>query len=237
MKIFTINALREAINSKQAILNLKFSLSRKDKRVEDLKLLCNKMKIKFSLVTQDLIDKESEKNQGLCGEILDFQYSELEELNDNHNFVIVLDGITDTGNFGAIIRTAAAANADAIIVAHDNAAPINDQVLRSSAGTLGKTPIIKVTNLSSTIEKLKEVGFWFVTADSTGDKDYTQVDYKYKTAIIMGSEDRGVSRLLKDKSDFKVKIPHSPDVESLNVSAATAVLVFEVLRQRKSFFK
>lgn len=232
MKIFTINALREALQDNKTILTLLISRERKDKRIEDLKKLCLNKKIKFLLVSQKEIDKEGSNNQGVYAKISDFKYSELENLPPSSNLILMLDQVTDTGNFGAIIRTATATNIDTIIIGKHNSATINEHVLRSSAGTLGKIPIIKVNNMGNALNYLKENNFWVVCSTGQAVKSFREVDYNYKTVIIMGSEEKGVSKNLMDKSDFLVKIPHSPKVESLNVSVATGVILFEVLRQR-----
>ncbi len=233
MKVFIINALREALQTNKTILTLLIGRERKDKRIEDLKKLCLNRKIKFVLVPQVEIDKENPKNQGLYAQILDFQYSNLSNLPKDSDLILMLDGVTDTGNFGAIIRTACAANVDAIIIGKHNSSSVNEHVLRTSAGTLGKIPIIKVNNLGNTLNYLKKKDFWVVCTTGKVDKSFRDVDYNYKTLIIMGNEEKGVSRNLMDKSDFLIKIPHSLKVESLNVSVATGVILFEVLSQRE----
>jgi len=145
---------------------------------------------------------------------------------------VLLDGVEDPHNLGAIIRTALAAGAHGVVIPERRAAGLTDTVARSSAGALAHLPVAKVTNLARTMEELKEAGYWLVGLDEHADKRYTEVDYTSPTAIVMGGED-GMHELTRKRCDFVVSLPTTGPVKSLNVSVATGVVLFEALRQRQ----
>lgn len=148
--------------------------------------------------------------------------------------VLILDCIQDPHNFGACLRTADAAGAAMVIVPRDRSAPITETVVRVSCGGAENVPIVRVTNLSRVMEKLKEAGFWIVgTADETDKSIYDQ-DLTGSMAIVMGAEGPGMRRLTAEKCDFLVRIPMAGAVPCLNVSVATGVCLFEAVRQRRA---
>jgi 23S rRNA (guanosine2251-2'-O)-methyltransferase len=147
---------------------------------------------------------------------------------------VVLDGIEDTGNLGAILRTAAAVEADGVLLSVRGSAPVNDTVWKTSAGALGKVRLVQAGNLAQDIEVLKKNGFWIVASDQRAGMKFYDFDFTARTAVILGNESRGVSTLLKRNADQLLAVPHSPAVESLNVSAAAAILLFEAYRQKKN---
>ncbi len=235
MKLTTFNGIIEAINAELEIGKVLISESRKDKRVQQLKEICRDKGVVFQFTPQSSIDRKSGgENQGVFAEVAPVKFRYIEEItgNPDANLVIILDNITDTGNFGAIIRSAVAAGVDAIIVPARRSAPVNETVLKTSAGTLIHAPIVMSKSLAHDIELLKQSGFWIASTDLAAETAYTDYDFSYKTALIVGNEEKGVSPSLKKKADHLIKINHSPYAESLNVSAATAVLLFEALRQR-----
>jgi 23S rRNA (guanosine2251-2'-O)-methyltransferase len=186
-------------------------------------------------VHQDIINEHAGiPNQGVYAEISPITTFSMEEILNQiqTGLILILNHIQDTGNLGALIRTAVAANVDAIIMDQHQSAPINETVIKASAGTAVKAKMVKSKNLSRDIEKLKKSGFWIVGTSSHSDTPYYKYDFSYKTAIIVGNEHKGISPLLKKKSDHMIFIPQANDVESLNVSAATAVILFEALRQK-----
>lgn len=145
------------------------------------------------------------------------------------SLIVVLDRITDPGNFGAILRTCLAANVDGVIFKNDNQAPINSYVIKSSMGALFYLNLVKVANLRYAIDKFKKAGFWSIVScldiDSQNYKNFS-ID---KGILILGNEDQGVSQLLLNEADYKVKIPINPKVDSLNVSVAAGLLIFELI--------
>jgi 23S rRNA (guanosine2251-2'-O)-methyltransferase len=148
--------------------------------------------------------------------------------------LLILDSIQDTHNVGAILRTAECSGVNGIIVTKHNSAPINTTVVKTSAGATEHVKIAQVNNLANTIDKLKENGFWIVGSTLDNSQSYTTVDYNTPIALIVGNEEKGIRKLTADKCDFLVKIPMTGKLQSLNVSVATGILLFEILRQRES---
>lgn len=148
-------------------------------------------------------------------------------------FVIVLDKITDPHNLGSILRTANCAGADGVIIPKRGGVGLNETVAKTSAGAIEYVPVAKVTNIAQTIEKLKKEGLWAVGAEAGGDVMY-DTDLTGPVALVIGNEGEGISRLVKEKCDFLCEIPMYGNVNSLNASVAAAVMMYEVVRRRKS---
>jgi len=148
--------------------------------------------------------------------------------------IVLLDGVEDPHNLGAIVRTALAAGAHGVVIPERRAAGLSDTVARSSAGALAHLPVAKVTNLARAMEELKEVGYWLVGLDENAEKTYTEVDYTSPVGIVLGSEGQGLHELTCKRCDFVVSLPTTGPVKSLNVSVAAGVVLFEALRQRKA---
>ncbi|HEV2289392.1 MAG TPA: 23S rRNA (guanosine(2251)-2'-O)-methyltransferase RlmB [Candidatus Acidoferrales bacterium] len=147
--------------------------------------------------------------------------------------LVLLDGIEDPHNLGAIVRTALAAGATGVVIPERRAAGLTETVERVSAGALAHLPVARVKNLARAMEQLKESGFWLIGLDEHAPKLYTDVDYRGRIAIIMGSEGAGLHELIRRNCDFLVSIPTTGPVRSLNVSVAAGVVLFEAVRQRK----
>ena len=180
------------------------------------------------------LDKIVDGNhQGIVLEVSDYQYFDIDDLLVNENpLIVILDHLEDPHNFGAIIRTCEAAGIDGIIIPKNRSVDVNSTVMKTSTGALNHVKICQVTNLKNTMDYLKKKGFWIVGTDMDG-TDYTQVDYKGKMAIITGSEGFGMSRLVKDNCDFIASIPMYGEVNSLNASVATAIIIYEAIKQRR----
>lgn len=147
--------------------------------------------------------------------------------------VLILDCITDPHNFGACLRTADAAGVTCVIVPKDKSAPVTETVRRVSCGGADSVPIVRVTNLARTMEKLKKLGVWLVGTSDAGKQSLYEMDLKGPTGIVMGAEGDGMRRLTEEHCDFLVQIPMQGSVPCLNVSVATGVCLFEVVRQRR----
>ena len=165
-------------------------------------------------------------------DIEDYKYKELKDIKFNNSLVVMLDHIEDPHNFGAIIRTCEAAGVEYIIIPDNRSVEVNSTVIKTSVGTVFNMNIIKVTNLVNTINYLKKNGFWVVGTDMIG-TDYTEIDYKGNTCIIVGNEGKGMSRLVSDNCDFIASIPMLGEVNSLNASVACAIVVFEAVKSRR----
>jgi 23S rRNA (guanosine2251-2'-O)-methyltransferase len=148
-------------------------------------------------------------------------------------FVLVVDEIEDPQNLGALIRTAECAGVHGVVIAKHHAASVSSSVVKASAGATEYMQVAKVTNIASCLEQLKKGGVWIVGAAADGDRDYADLDYAMPAALVIGSEEKGMRRLVREKCDFVVKIPLYGKVESLNASVAGALLMYEVVRKRK----
>ena len=191
-------------------------------------------KSKVKLARKGEIDNFIKENhQGIIIDMEDYQYTPLNKiLEKEYDKVLILDHILDPYNFGAIIRTAVAASIDAIIIPNDRQVLVNSTVVKTSVGAVFDIDIVLVTNLNNTIKILKDNGFWIYGAVMDS-KDYTSVDYNGKVCLIIGNEEKGISRLVKDSCDFLITIPISPKIDSLNASVAAGILMYEVVRSRK----
>lgn len=172
-------------------------------------------------------------HQGVVLEIKPFEYSDVNSIiniskKKEHPLILILDEIEDPHNFGAIIRSCDAFGVDGIIIKSRNQVPINMTVSKVSTGAIDYVRVAQVSNLSNVINKIKENGYWVYAADGSGDQDYQNVKYDGPVALIVGSEGRGISRLVLDNSDFIIKIPMSGHVNSLNVSVATGILLSRI---------
>ncbi len=151
-----------------------------------------------------------------------------------NGLLVLLDGIEDPHNVGAIVRTALAAGANGVVIPERRAAGLTDTVERASAGALAHLPVARVKNLVRAMEEMKEVGYWLVGLDERAEKNYTEVDYKGSVGIVLGSEGEGLHELTRKRCDFLVSLPTTGPVKSLNVSVAAGVMLFEAVRQRRA---
>ena len=193
----------------------------------------------INYVKKERLDQMSEtgKHQGVIAYIAAYQYATVDDIlkkaeeKGESPFVVILDDIEDPHNLGAIIRTANLAGAHGVIIPKHRAAGLTATAVKASAGAINHTPVAKVTNISKTIEELKEKGLWFVCADMGGTTMY-DLDLKGAIGLVIGNEGKGVSRLVKEKCDFVASIPMFGDIDSLNASVAAGVLACEIVRQR-----
>ena len=173
-------------------------------------------------------------HQGIILYIPDYKYKSLNEvLNNDPQFIVLLDHLEDTHYLGAIISTCEAAGVDAIIMPKDRQVMVNSTVMKTSVGTLDNMDIVAVTNLVQTIEELKKYGFWIVGTALENSVDYRSFDYSGKTGLVIGNEGSGISRLVAKSCDFIAKIPMYGTTNSLNASVAAGIMIYEVVRNRK----
>ena len=181
-------------------------------------------------------------HQGVIAYTAAYEYSELEDIfalaesKGEPPFVYILDNIEDPHNLGAIIRTANLSGAHGVIIPKNRAVGLTSTVARTSAGALNYTPVVRVTNITKTIEELKKKGMWFVCADMGGDTMY-DLNLTGSIGLVIGNEGDGVSRLVKEACDYVASIPMKGDIDSLNASVAAGVLGFEIVRQRMNASK
>lgn len=218
--------LKENKKIKRAYVNTRFN----DDLIIDL-LQKNKVETKF-IEKNELDRKVDGMHQGIILEVEDFKYSDVETFTKKEDsLILILDHLEDPHNFGAIIRTAEAAGVDGIIIPKDRSVDVNSTVVKVSTGAIENMKIAMVTNIVRTMEDLKKEGFWFVGTDMDG-TDYTKIDYKGKTAIIVGNEGAGMSRLVKENCDFIASIPMRGTTNSLNASVATGIVIYEAIKSR-----
>ena len=230
MLVFGKNVVLEYLNS-----NKKIYKAFVQNNFNDYDLI-NKIKhknIKVQTLTKfDMDKKVSGLHQGIILDVEDYKYADIYDIiTDTDSLIVMLDHIEDPHNFGAIIRSCEAAGVDGIIIPTDRSVEVNATVIKTSVGTTEKMKIARVTNLNSTIKLLKDKGYWIFGTDMDGE-DYTKLDYKGKTCIICGNEGSGMSKLTKENCDFIASIPMKGEVNSLNASVATAIIVFEAIKQR-----
>lgn len=238
-KIEGRNAVIEAFRSGKTIDKLYILDNCQDGPIITIKREAKKQDCLVKYVKREKLDQLSEtgKHQGVVAITSAYEYASVEDILENARkkgedpFILLLDGIEDPHNLGAIIRTANQAGAHGVIIPKNRAVGLTAAVARTSAGALNYTPVAKVTNLGKTIEELKKEGLWFVCADMSGTTMY-QLDLKGPIGLVVGSEGEGVGRLVKEKCDFTASIPMKGDIDSLNVSVAAGVLAYEIVRQR-----
>lgn len=180
----------------------------------------------------------SDNHQGVAARVTLPDYVEVDDIlataagRNEPPLIALLDCIQDPHNFGAILRTAEGAGVHGVLIPKDNAAPMTPAVFKASAGAAAHVAVARITNLSRTMAELKEKGFWFIGADEEGSKLYTELDLRGPTGLVLGSEGKGLRRLVREECDFVARIPLRGKVSSLNVSVAAALLFFEARRQR-----
>ena len=197
--------------------------------------LIEKKKVDIKRVSKKELDSLcSGVTQGIILSIPDYKYSNMSSIEeDKDDVVVVLDHLEDPHNLGAIIRTCEAAGLRTIIISHDRQVQVNSTVMKTSVGTVNNMNIISVTNIASSIEQLKKMGYWIVGTSLEDSVDYRTVDYSGKIAIVIGNEGAGISNIVSKKCDFLVKIPMYGNTNSLNASVAAGIMIYEVIRNRK----
>ena len=239
---FTIegrNAVLEAFRAGKTIDKIFVQSGCKDGPIQSILREARKGDTIINFVEKERLDQMSTsgKHQGVIAQAAAYEYAEVEDIlaaasaKGEDPFILVLDGIEDPHNLGAIIRTANQAGAHGIIIPKRRAVGLTAVVARTSAGAINYTPVAKVTNLVRTMEDLKKRGIWFVCADMDGDVMYN-VDMTGPIGLVIGNEGSGVSRLVKEACDYTAQVPMKGDVDSLNASVAAGVLAYEIVRQR-----
>ena len=233
------NAVLEAFRSGKTIDKLFVLEGCEDGPVQTILREAKKHDTIIQFVKKERLEQMSEtgKHQGVMAYAAAYEYAELEDIfrlaeeKGEPPFVLVLDGIEDPHNLGAMIRTANQAGIHGIIIPKRRAVGLTATVAKTSAGAVNYVPVVKVTNLTNTIKELKERGLWFVCADMDGTQMY-DLDLKGPIGLVIGSEGDGVSHLVRENCDFIASIPMKGDIDSLNASVAMGVLAYEIVRQR-----
>ena len=233
------NPVIEAFRSGKTIDKLYILDGANDGPIMTIKREAKKHDTYVKYVSKERLDQMSQTgtHQGVIACTAAYEYSEMEDIfalaekKGEAPFVYILDNIEDPHNLGAIIRTANLSGAHGVIIPKNRAVGLTSTVARTSAGALNYTPVVRVTNISKTIEELKKRGMWFVCADMDGEIMYN-LDLTGSIGLVIGNEGEGVSRLVRENCDYIASIPMKGDIDSLNASVAAGVLGFEIVRQR-----
>lgn len=230
------NAVREALQSDMTI-NKIYVDKNLEHRKDEILALASKKRIKVEYLPKNLLDKKSEskRHQGFIADSVDFKYSTLQDLMENVKdetpFFVLLDGIEDPHNLGAIIRSCECAGVHGIVIPKNRACLVNETVIRTSTGAIANMPICMVTNLKEAIDFFKENGIWVFVAETGGEDIYSK-NLTLPIAVVIGSEGKGVKQSLRTYCDGILTLPLMGKVNSLNASVACGITVFEILRQR-----
>src|SRR5262249_24790229 len=240
MVIFGIHAVEEALSARgRGFDYVAVAPGRGDARIQKIVQLCRSNGVPLRTMPRDQLTRlaKAANHQGVLAVTAEKQYGDLDDVLSQklgqYAYVLLLDGIEDPHNLGAIIRSAEGAGADGIIIPERRAAGVTGTVVKASAGASEYLPIARVTNVGRTLEELKSRNIWTVGLDERADRLYDQLDYKMDCALVLGAEGHGLHEQIRKKCDFLVKIPMLGKVPSLNVSVAVAVVIYEVARQRR----
>lgn len=239
--IFGIHAVQEAVKSRARSLEyVAFQRDRRDARLQKLINLCRSSSVASRFESREHLTRLAKvsTHQGVVAVSAAKEYAGLEDVvaarKAARHFLLVLDGIEDPHNLGALLRTADASGVDGVIIPERRAVGVNSTVAKASAGASEHVPVAKVTNITRTLETLKAKNIWTIGLDERGDKTYDEVDYQLDCAIVLGAEGKGLHDLVRKNCDLLVKIPMLGKVPSLNVSVAGALVMYEVMRQRRA---
>ena len=232
------HAVEEALTAGRALDRIVIARGRHGERVEAVVQLAKAKNVPVRFEDRAQIDRlvGTREHQGVAALGAAKPAMGLEDLlaaKTPQGLLVLLDGVEDPHNLGAVVRTALAAGAHGVVIPERRAAGLTDTVERASAGALAHLPIARVKNLVRAMEEMKEAGYWLVGLDERAEKSYTEVDLKGSVGIVLGSEGEGLHELTRKRCDFLVSLPTSGPVRSLNVSVAAGVMLFEVVRQRR----
>jgi 23S rRNA (guanosine2251-2'-O)-methyltransferase len=229
----------EALNSEEKIEQIFLLYGQRGGVIDAIRTAAKKKGIKISELSPDKFSKitQNPNTQGVAARISQFNFYTLEELiafpkRGDYPLLVILDSIQDPHNAGAIIRTAECSGADGVIITQHNSAPVNETVIKTSAGAAEHIKLCTVGNLVNALKFLKEHNYWIFGSTLDNAVSYTEPDYKLPAAIVFGNEEKGIRRLTAENCDVLVKIPMYGNIQSLNVSVSAGILLFEIMRKR-----
>jgi 23S rRNA (guanosine2251-2'-O)-methyltransferase len=237
------NAVTEALQAGENIESVLVLFGAKGFGLEKIKDIAKQKSVPVKEVSKQRIRElvGNVTTQGIMAVLGEKEYVQMEQFieiaktRNEQPFIVVCDEVEDPHNLGAITRTSEACGVHGIVIPKHRSVQVNATVTKASAGATEHLPFTRVSNTGTAIDELKKKGVWIVGTDSKASKNYTEIDYNMPVAIVVGNEGKGLRRLIKEKSDFLVKIPMFGKISSLNVSVATALLLYEVVRKRKGF--
>ncbi|MBR3622454.1 MAG: 23S rRNA (guanosine(2251)-2'-O)-methyltransferase RlmB [Selenomonadaceae bacterium] len=232
------NAVIEALKNGRGIHRIVIALGNVGGGAKEVMNLAKEKDVEIDRMPRERLNKLAKNHQGIVAFVTPVPYATVEDIlakakaKNEAPFLLLLDEITDPRNLGAIIRSAEAFGAHGVLLPKRRSVPLNETVAKTSAGAIEYVPVAKIGNAVQTLENLKKNGFWAVGADMAGEDTQT-VDFTLPTVLVIGSEGKGISRLLREKLDMTVKIPMMGKINSLNASVAAAILMYEVMKRRK----
>ncbi|MGJ5713098.1 23S rRNA (guanosine(2251)-2'-O)-methyltransferase RlmB [Staphylococcus auricularis] len=233
------HAVKEAITTGHTINKILIQDGVKKQQLNEILKKAKSEKIIVQSVPKSKLDQLSDSpHQGVAAYIAPYEYADLDAFletqaeQDGLSTIILLDGLEDPHNLGSILRTADASGVDGVIIPKRRSVALTQTVAKASTGAIQHVPVMRVTNLAQTIETLKDRGYWVVGTEAENATDYREMDAEMPLVIVIGSEGQGMSRLVKDKCDFYIKIPMVGHVNSLNASVAASLMMYEVYRKR-----
>jgi 23S rRNA (guanosine2251-2'-O)-methyltransferase len=235
-----IHAVREALEANRPLDSVIVAKGRHGDRLEELVRLARQKGIPVRFEERVQFDRTAgtREHQGVVAFVAASPTVIFEDLlkpRDLHaapGLLVLLDGVEDPQNLGAIVRTSLAAGAQGVVIPERRAAGLTETVARASAGALAHLPVARVTNLPRAMEEMKEAGYWLVGLDERAEKRHTEVDFKVPVGVVLGGEGKGLHALVRERCDFLVSIPTTGPVRALNVSVAAGIVLFEAVRQR-----
>jgi 23S rRNA (guanosine2251-2'-O)-methyltransferase len=239
--IYGINSIRDLLRqSKDGWEKIVIASGRSGSSIKEIIEIANTIKIPLEFSERKRLDKiaGTPDHQGVVAYRKSFAYAELDAVIKNRNqhfnfdLIVVLDSIMDPQNLGSIIRTAHCMGANGVVIPEDRAAQVTAAVNKASAGSVGQIPVAKVVNLSQSLDYLKEKGFWAFGADAHGGGILKDTDFNCSVVLVLGGEEKGIRPLVKKKCDFLVTIPMAGNFDSMNVSVAAGIILYEIIRQR-----
>lgn len=238
-----IHSVREALESGRALERIVIARGRHGDRLEEIVAKARERRVPVRFEERAIVDKlaGTTQHQGVVAVAAAKHALDLEDLlartppeGAPPGLLVILDGVEDPHNLGAVIRSSLAAGASGIILPDRRAAGLNETVARAAAGALEHLPVARVVNIARAMEQLKKAGYWLVGLDERAERGHTDVDYKGAIALVLGGEGGGLHELVRKRCDFLVSIPTTGPVRSLNVSVAAGVVLFEAVRQRQA---
>ena len=230
-----VHSVLEALRAGRSIDRLLVARGAGGQRMQEIIELCRSASIPVRFEPRNALDKLAggTNHQGILAVAAAQRYAALEDVMAGAKLLVVLDGVEDPHNLGAVIRTAHAAGADAVVAPERRAAGLSEVVAKAAAGALEYLPVVRAGNVNRALETLKAHGFWIYGLDERGDQSYDQVDYASPAALVFGGEGKGLHHQVKQHCDFRVRIPVAGKISSLNVSVAAGVVLFEWKRRRR----
>jgi 23S rRNA (guanosine2251-2'-O)-methyltransferase len=228
-----IHPVREALKAGKSLDKILIAKGSGGPRLQEILDMCREAGVPVRFEQRSALDRVAggQSHQGIVAFGAPARYSTIP---DDARLVVLLDGVEDPHNLGAIIRTANAAGADAVLIPERRAAGLTDTVAKAAAGALEYVSIVRIGNVSQTLERMKRQGYWIYGLDERGTADYDRVEYNTPTVLVLGGEGKGIHQLVRNHCDVLVRIPMSGEISSLNVSVAAGVVLFEWKRRLRN---